>query len=211
MVVLQIVPYVLSKIWVAALLTLYQSVVFLIVIKLASGWPGGSELLPAFFTITLAIFSAMMAGLFVSAISPNQNVTPLLLILILVPQSVFGGIIPVSTLVPARSTWAVSVQTKWAFESLVTSAVWECLSRVIPAGSCRGRARKMTEEEKACAKCLGPELIHEINFPGIEVLDPSVDQSEPFQPSSGKPSGRTLEALSNRHRLGRLSRTLMEY
>ena len=100
MVTLQIVPYVLSKVWVAILLTLYQSVVFLVVIKIASGWPAGSELLPAFFTIVLAVFSAMLAGLFVSAISPNQNVTPLLLILILVPQSVFGGIIPISTFGP---------------------------------------------------------------------------------------------------------------
>lgn len=184
MVTLQIIPYVLSKIWVAVLLTLYQSLVFLIVIKLASGWPGGSELLPAFFTITLAIFSAMLAGLFVSAISPNQNVTPLLLILILVPQSVFGGIIPVSTFGPAGSILGSVSTTKWAFESLVTiSGMGEDVENDPCWQLPEEEREKMTEEDKSSCNCLGPNIFTKCDFPGIRsYYDPAVEQAEPLQP-----------------------------
>jgi ABC-type multidrug transport system ATPase subunit len=184
MVTLQIVPYVLSKVWVAVLLTLYQSVVFMIVIKIASGWPGSSELLPAFFTIILAVFSAMLAGLFVSAISPNQNVTPLLLILILVPQSVFGGIIPISTFGPAGSILGSVSTTKWSFECLVTISG---MGKDVSSDPCwqlpKEQREQLTEEDKSMCKCLGPNIFTECNFPGIRsYYDPSVEQAEPLQP-----------------------------
>ncbi|GAX38835.1 ABC transporter ATP-binding protein [Nodularia sp. NIES-3585] len=42
-------------------------------------------------TLFLASFGSMVLGLLVSAIAPNQSVAPLLTILVLVPQVIFGG------------------------------------------------------------------------------------------------------------------------
>jgi len=88
MVSLQIVPYILSKIW-SVLVSLYQAAVS----YCSRNWldiPGGLEVaIGLYITLFLATLAGMMMGLLVSAVSPNQNSTahPISSL----PQITFGG------------------------------------------------------------------------------------------------------------------------
>ena len=120
MVTLKIVPYVLSKIWMAVLVALYCAGVFILFMKLAGHWPPPETTLDVYVTLTLGILAGMLIGLLISVLSPNQNVTPLLLILVLVPQILFGGIISAEQLGKPAEVISYTTSTKWTFESLVT-------------------------------------------------------------------------------------------
>jgi len=89
---LQILPYVASKMWVAGLLALYQAFAYTLLHYLAFDMPGGAlEFGLIYVTIALATFAGMMIGLFASALAPNSNTVPLLVILLMIPQIVIGG------------------------------------------------------------------------------------------------------------------------
>jgi len=152
MVTLKIVPYVLSKVWLAGLIALYSAAFFILFMKLAGGWPPLGQVVAVYVTLTLALLAGMMTGLFISAVSPNPNVSPLLLLLILVPQIIFGGVMPVKYFGSVGQTIGYATTTKWAFESLVTiSGMGECVADDI----CR-------QEE-----CAGPNILYACDFPGV--------------------------------------------
>ncbi|MBV8162285.1 MAG: FHA domain-containing protein [Acidimicrobiia bacterium] len=119
MVTLKIGPYVFSKVWVGALLALYQAGVFLLTKHLASGWPhGGNALFAVYLTFSLSTLAGVMLGLFISAVATNQNVAPLLLIVFLVPQFMFGGpLLKIGTGGAAKIIGDVTI-TKWAYGAL---------------------------------------------------------------------------------------------
>jgi ABC transport system ATP-binding/permease protein len=119
MVGLGILPYVLSKVWLGAVLALYQGLIFLVLKVVA--FPGLPHdpltLMLLYLTLVLTILLGMLMGLFVSAIAPNQNVAPLLVILLLVPQFLFsGGLLPIKTL-PAGTFTSATTGARWAFEA----------------------------------------------------------------------------------------------
>jgi len=121
MVTLKIAPYILSKVWLGVVLALYQAAVFTLTKKIATGFfwpPGAGGLVKAFVTFFLATMSGMLLGLFISAISSNQNVTPLLLIVFLVPQFMFGN--PDLSIGKAGDAIGAITTTKWGFEALLT-------------------------------------------------------------------------------------------
>jgi ABC-type multidrug transport system ATPase subunit/pSer/pThr/pTyr-binding forkhead associated (FHA) protein len=119
MVTLRIGPYVLSKVWVGVLLALYQAVVFVVTKKLAAGWPHSSAGLgQEYVTLFLATLSGMLLGLLISAIAPNQNVAPLLLIVFLVPQFMFGGPLLALNTGAAGDIIAAATSTKWSYQAL---------------------------------------------------------------------------------------------
>src|SRR5260370_19102620 len=78
--------YIMSKLWFALLLAIYQAACFTLIHHLAFEMPGGVEE-KIFFYITalLLVIAGMMLGLFVSALAPNANSAPLLLILFIIP------------------------------------------------------------------------------------------------------------------------------
>ncbi len=119
MVTLKIGPYVFSKLWVGVLLALYQAGVFLLTKHLASGWPHGLDgLLYVYVTFSLATLAGVMLGLFISAVATNQNVAPLLLIVFLVPQFMFGGpLLKIGTGGAAKIIGDITI-TKWAYGAL---------------------------------------------------------------------------------------------
>ena len=163
MVTLKIVPYVLSKVWMAGLIALYSAAFFVLFMKLAGGWPPLGQLVAVYVTLTLALFAGMMTGLFISAVSPNPNVSPLLLLLILVPQIIFGGVMPIKYFGSAGQVIGYATTTKWAFESLVTiSGMGECVADDI----CR-------QEE-----CSGSNILTECDFPGVRPDVEPVDEQE---------------------------------
>jgi ABC-type multidrug transport system ATPase subunit/pSer/pThr/pTyr-binding forkhead associated (FHA) protein len=119
MVTLKIAPYVLSKVGLGVVLAVYQAAVFTLTKKLATGFywpPGAGGVVKAFVTFFLATMSGMLLGLFISAISSNQNVTPLLLIVFLVPQFLFGN--PDLSIGMASEVLGNITPTKWGFQAL---------------------------------------------------------------------------------------------
>jgi ABC-type multidrug transport system ATPase subunit len=188
MVSLKIAPYILSKIWLGILVSLYQAAIFVLFKQLAVNMPGGMEAAIALYiTLFLATLAGMMMGLLVSAVSPNQNVAPLLIILILIPQITFGGgMLPINALgVPGKIISQVT-PSKWAFEPMVTITAMgkdvaedECFARLS-----QQERNKLTEAEKTkrCS-CLGPNVFKQCQFPGIkDKYTEAVDAQEPQQP-----------------------------
>jgi hypothetical protein len=190
MVALQIFPYILSKTMVSIIIALYQAAVFLFIMKIAGGWPEiASITIPVYITLFLATMAGMMQGLLVSALAPNNNVAPLLLIVVIVLQLVFGGIIPNRERGPVIDKVSValssSTTTKWAFESLVTlSGIGKCVAADPCWNLSDDQRKQLTEEYKTenCT-CMGPQLFQSCCFPGIrKYYDPAIDEIEPRKP-----------------------------
>ena len=190
MVALQIFPYILSKTIVSVIISLYQAAVFLLIMKIAGGWPEiASITVPVYITLFLATMAGMMQGLLVSALAPNNNVAPLLLIVVIVLQLVFGGIIPNRERGPVIDKVSValssSTTTKWAFESLVTlSGIGKCVAADPCWNLSDDQRNQLTEEYKSenCT-CMGPQLFQSCCFPGIrKYYDPAIDEMEPHKP-----------------------------
>lgn len=188
MVSLKIIPYILSKIWLGILVSLYQAAVFLLFKELAVNLPGGLEVAgKLYITLFLATVSGMMLGLLVSAVSPNQNVAPLLIILILIPQITFGGgLLPINALGVPGKIISQLTPSKWAFESMVTITN---LGRDVAEDKCFSQLSlqqrdNLTQTEKTRCECLGTNVVKQCKFPGILAkYTAAVDQKEPQQPT----------------------------
>ncbi len=197
---LQLVPYILSKVWIAFLFSVYQGAMYLLVKAIAVHLPGGWEVLTNFYLdFTLAIMAGAMLGLMVSALAPNQGMAPLLMILVLVPQIIFsGGIQPANNFGPPGQILNRINVIKWPFELLVTHSG---LGRDIAEDPClkiKGVEREaLTEAQLNQCKCVGPSLFKGCRFPGIATkYVPAIDQPEPIRPElSAKPKPSEQAAL----------------
>ncbi len=178
---LKIVPYVLSKIWVAALLALYMTAIYVIVHYLAFDMPGGTlELILIYITLALATMAGMMLGLFGSALAPNANAAPLIVILFMLPQIVLGG-----ALVPLPDFVSAATSTRWAFQGLmgitgVGSAVAADLCWSLPEE--QRKSMSLDDKEANGCKCLGISALREssCDYPGLGVFyNEAVDQPPP--------------------------------
>jgi ABC-type proline/glycine betaine transport system permease subunit len=188
MVTLKIIPYVISKLWLGVLLAAYQSVVFILTKRLSAGWPDTREtIVLTFVTLFLATLSGILLGLLISAVSPNQNVAPLLLIMVLVPQFMFAGaLMPLSTFGPAGKFIGYATSTKWGFESLVTISK---LGKDVAEDPCwqlpKDKRDALLEKDKAKCTCMGSNLFKKCSFPSLaDLYDPAVDTPEPVQPKA---------------------------
>jgi len=181
---LKILPYVLSKIWVAALLALYQALAYSIVRFLAFDMPGGAlEFVQVYITLTLATLAGMMLGLFASALAPNASAAPLLVIILMLPQIVLGG-----ALIPVPGFISAPTSTRWAFEAMmsITGPGSDLAADICWALPPDVRAA-MTLEDKTAnnCRCMGLNMLQEesCNFPGLgNFYDPAVDQPPPVEP-----------------------------
>lgn len=182
---LKILPYVLSKVWVAALLALYQAVAYTVVHYLSFNMPGGIlEFVQVYITMTLATFAGMMLGLFASALAPNSSSAPLLVIILMLPQIVLAG-----ALIPVPSFVSAPFSTRWAFESLIAisgsgSDVAADVCWALPADV----RNSMTLEDKLAnnCKCLGINMLKQesCNHPGLgKFRIDLVDQPLPVAPT----------------------------
>ena len=182
---LKILPYVLSKVWVAALLALYQAAAYTVVHYLAFEVPGGaSEFLQIYITLALATLAGMMLGLFSSALAPNSNSAPLLVIILMLPQIVLGG-----ALIPLPNFVSAPTSTRWAFEALMSisgagSDVAADICWSLPP-DVRGA---MTIEDKlnyGCT-CMGVKMLEKdsCDYPGLgQFYNPAVGQPPPVEPA----------------------------
>jgi ABC transport system ATP-binding/permease protein len=183
-------PYILSKIWFAIVLAIYQAAIFLTFKLIAVDIPGSLQNL--YITLLLATIAGMVMGLFISAISPNQNVAPLLTIIFLVPQVIFGGgILPASDFgAPGQFINTISL-TKWPFEALVTiTGIGTDVAEDPCWQKSEAERNKLTETEKnKQCQCLGSQLFNKCKFPGLKAkydkeAKLAVENSEPAKPKS---------------------------
>ncbi len=167
---LGVVPYVASKFQLAFLLALYQSAVLLAymvaAVKLSVD---NSTLTLMYFSLFLASFGSMILGLLVSAIAPNQSVAPLLTILVLVPQVVFGGgILPANEFNSVGKTFNFWMLTKYPFESLVSLSK---LGADVAKDSCwqktEPQRKLLSETEAVVCNCYGKNIFKQCKFPGL--------------------------------------------
>jgi len=185
---LKIIPYIFSKVWVSVLLALYQAAIFLAFKFLAVDLPLSIEVVVGMYiTLVLATIAGMVMGLLGSAISPNQNVAPLIAIIFLVPQIIFGGgVLPVDTFGPPGQMINQISLTKWSFEALVTITG---LGKDVAEDSCwnlsEEQREQLSDREKKKCTCYGVSVFKTCQFPGIrEAYEPTVDQPEPVKPKA---------------------------
>ena len=185
---LRILPYVLSKVWVAALLALYQTVVYVVVHYVVFDMPGGIlDFGTIYVTLAMATMAGMMLGLFASALAPNPNAAPLIIILLMLPQIVLGG-----ALVPLPEIVSAPTSTRWAFQAFM--AITESGSDVA-RDACwqlpeEQRQQLGLDERDANCNCMGTNALREesCNFPGIGAsYDPAIDESPPVEPGDPPP------------------------
>jgi ABC transport system ATP-binding/permease protein len=186
MVGLQILPYLLSKVWFSMVLALYQAAVFLLAKALAVHLPGTpGTLLAMGFTLFLATLGGMMMGLLVSALSNNQNVAPLLTILFLVPQfTLAGGFLPLSSLGTAGQWASQLTMTRWSYEVMVTLSGF---GRDVARDPCWQQPDSVRqgwgESQKSKCQCLGPHLFERCYFPSLgKEYNSAVNEPEPLKP-----------------------------
>jgi ABC transport system ATP-binding/permease protein len=199
MIGLQIAPYVFSKVWVAVLLSVYQAVIFVLFKSIAIDLPKTPAFIGGMFlTLALATLSGMMMGLLGSAISPNQSVAPMIVLMLLIPQILFGGgVLPIQTFGAAGQFLNNTSLTKWPFETLVTLTAFgkdvaTDTGKDANAKSCWGLEKKeerdkLTVAQKKDCKCMGENVFRTCNFAGVRAFyKKAVDQPEPKQPVEPK-------------------------
>jgi ABC-type multidrug transport system ATPase subunit/pSer/pThr/pTyr-binding forkhead associated (FHA) protein len=183
---LKVMPYVLSKLWVAGLLALYQAACYTVIHYLSFDMPGGAnEFLLMYVTLLLASLAGMALGLVASAVAPNANAAPLIVILLIIPQVAMGG-----ALIPVPSVASSPISARWSFEALVgiTGAASD-----LAADPCWALPQEerdvLTLEEKQARGCLCMGLNaldpSSCSFPGLGAFyDPALGRPEPQPPAA---------------------------
>lgn len=188
---LKILPYVMSKIWVAALLAFYQAAAYTIVHYLAFEMPGGAlEFIQIYITMTLATLAGMMLGLFASALAPNASSAPLMVIILMLPQIVLGG-----ALIPVPEFISAPTSTRWAFEALMSitgpgsdvaaDLCWKLDPAAQNALTLEDKLKPIGDQPQGC-RCMGVNMLHEesCNHPGLgRFRIPAIDEPLPVEPA----------------------------
>jgi ABC-type multidrug transport system ATPase subunit/pSer/pThr/pTyr-binding forkhead associated (FHA) protein len=198
MVVIKIVPYALSKVLLCVFLALYSSAVFILFMELSGGWPPLGIVSAVYLTMVLSTLGGALMGLLISALSPNPNVTPLLLLIVLVPQLLFGGIIPAGQVAQPGKIIGYATTTKWTFESLVKiSGMGDDVSGDPCWNLTESEREALNETEKTTlCKCMGANLFSECKFPGIrDYYVPEIDEPQPLQPAEPGPPPTDPQAM----------------
>ncbi|MEP6894952.1 MAG: ABC transporter permease, partial [Chloroflexota bacterium] len=197
MVNLKLSSYILSKIWVALILAIYQAACYTVIRYLAFEMPGGARDIVLFYiTMYLLIVAGMMLGLFASALAPNANSAPLLLILFVIPQMVLsGGLVslPAPAEAPASSHWAFQafIGIGGAGSDVARDACW-----ALPKTK---RDNLTLDEKNSNCICMGENALHQdsCNFPGVgNYYDAAIDTKDPIKPAEPgiKPAEPVLPA-----------------
>lgn len=191
---LRLFPYILSKVWVAALLAVYGAVVYTVVHYLVFEMPGGAtEFTYILVSLMLATMAGMMLGLFASAMAPNANSAPLIVVLLMLPQIVLGG-----ALVPLPPAVTTPISTRWAFQAFMATtgpgsdvardACWTTLTQ-------EQQEALTVEQKNANCNCMGTNALraNSCNYPGLGVFyTEAVDAPQP-EPLTEAPPEKPVE------------------
>jgi hypothetical protein len=144
--------------------------------------PGGLETAGGiYFTLVLVTLAGMMLGLFASAIAPSEDSVALIVALLIVPQVLFSGAhLPVHQMNPVVRQQMAIMPSRWAFEALVTLGGH---GKEVAHDSCWQLSEEeraaLSPEAKASCVCLGPNILSECDFPGIQAFAPPADAQSP--------------------------------
>jgi len=177
---LRLFPYIMSKVWIAALLSIYAAMVYMVVHYIAFDMPGGVlEFVLMFITLALATMAGMMLGLFASAVAPSANAAPMIVVLLMLPQIVLGG-----ALVPLPTAITAPISTRWAFQTFmgITGSGSD-----VAADPCWNedeetqKAMSLDFKDENC-RCMGTNVLREdiCSFPGAgQFYRPVIDEAPP--------------------------------
>ena len=191
---IKILPYVFSKIWVAAIVALYHSLVYVGVHYLVYEMPGGTtEFLILYVTMFLLVLSGMMLGLFASALSPNANSVPMIVIMFIMPNIVLSGAmvpLPNEVMMPASTRWALEsfLSTTGIGSDLAGDICWQLPDDIREAMS--------IEDATQRCNCMGLNVVREEScyFPGLgNYYVDEIDQPEPIEPPALRDKPADLE------------------
>ncbi|MCL4561955.1 MAG: FHA domain-containing protein [Chloroflexi bacterium] len=182
---LHILPYIVSKVWVAILLAFYQAAAYTIIHYIAFRMPGGTaEFGMVYVTLLLAVIAGMVGGLLASALAPAASSAPLIMILLIVPQIVLSG-----ALAPVPSNVGFVASTRWGFETLIGITGMGADVSADPCWQLSKELRNaMTLEDKAAqgCKCMGVAVFdpNSCRFPGLgKYYQEEIDQVAPIEPA----------------------------
>ncbi len=180
---LRLWPYVVSKFGVAVSMAFYQALWYVGLHYLAFHMPGGwQEALLIYVTLMLTALGGMMLGLFSSALAPNANTAPLIVILFMVPQIVLSGVqIPLPDQISALSN------SRWGFEALMSITG---IGSDLMADPCwqlplATRALMTVDDKTATCRCMGLNLFdpQKCAFPGLgKYALPAAQAPPPVEP-----------------------------
>lgn len=188
MVNLRLSSYITSKLWFALVLAVYQATCFTVIHYIAFDMPGGVGEAGLFYITTfLLVVAGMMMGLFSSALAPNANAAPLLMILFVIPQMVLSG-----ALVPLPDFAKAFASSRWAFQTYIGISG---AGSDVAADSCwdlteEQRDQLSLEQKNANCNCMGENALHQnsCNFPGLgEYYTEAIDEADPLRPSAPGP------------------------
>lgn len=185
---LRLFPYIMSKVWVAALLSIYAALVYTVVHYVAFDMPGGTaEFVLMFITLALATMAGMMLGLFASAVAPNANAAPMIVVLLMLPQIVLGG-----ALVPLPTAVTAPISTRWAFQTFmgITGSGSDVAADACWQLDDAAQDEMSLEFKDENCRCMGTNVLHEesCNFPGVgQFYNPLVDEPAPEAFSETQP------------------------
>jgi hypothetical protein len=141
------------------------------------------EFLQIYITLTLATLAGMMLGLFASALAPNANSAPLIVIILMLPQIVLAG-----ALIPLPTFLSAPTSTHWAFEALMSISG---AGSDVAADTCWAlppdvrEAMTLEDKLKYGCRCLGVKMLEadSCNFPGLgDFYNPSIAEPPPIAP-----------------------------
>ena len=175
---LKILPYIMSKVWVGAILALYQAF-FILFFTLLLARPAVADMLgymTMFVTLVLVIFCSFIMGLLISAVSKNPNMAQLIMIGSFVPQMLLSGVLQPLHMIVGGETISTILVARWGFENMVNAtgmgdpmvedACWFELDRDT-------RNNLTNEQKETLCKCMGPQLFMNCRtIPGI--LSPDI-------------------------------------
>jgi len=170
---LKILPYIMSKVWVGAILALYQAFTILLFTLLLVR-PDVVDILgyvSMYITLLLVIFCSFIMGLLISAVSQNPNMAQLIMIGTFVPQMLLAGVLQPLHMIVGGETISTILVARWGFENLVHAtgmgdpmvedACWSELDRDI-------RNNLTNEQKETLCECMGPQLFENCRtIPGI--------------------------------------------
>jgi ABC-type multidrug transport system ATPase subunit/predicted component of type VI protein secretion system len=185
---LKLSSYIMSKIWVVVVLAFYQAACYTVIHFLAfDNTAGNSGIVFFYITAYLMTVAGMMLGLFASALAPNANSAPLLLILFIIPQMVLSGALvslPLAAEAPASSHWAFQafMGIGGAGSDVAHDACW-----ALPAS--QRNALTLDYKNSNCT-CMGENALRQssCNFPGLgSYYNAAIDTKDPVKPTEPGP------------------------
>ncbi len=181
---LRILPYVVSKVWVALILAFWHALAYTVLHFIAFKMPGGGgEFFQVYVTLVLAVMTGMMLGLLASAVAPNAASAPMTLIMLIIPLIVLSG-----ALAPVPPAVSQVASSRWAFEGLLGIVG---VGSDVAADPCwhldkeLRDAMDLEDKEYQQCKCMGVQLFDEnsCSFPGVGAFyTDEIDQLPPVEP-----------------------------